>query len=123
MSSAVSAPMPLVRPPGVLGLDRHQILDRGGQHSGQRAEPGQQGLGDRLDVALGLAAEQEQLQQLIVGQVVDAGPARPLPQPLAMTGVVGRFGFFRWLFQHGLPRPRAKASLRRSGGTGLRGWR
>ncbi|MNC57575.1 hypothetical protein D3C75_1072500 [compost metagenome] len=88
----------------VLGPDRHQVLDRGGQNGGQGAEAGQQGLGDRLDVALRLAAEQKQLQQLIVGQVMDAGAARTFAQPLAVAGVV-RLGlrFFRRLIEHQPP--------------------
>ena len=71
--------------PRILGADGHQVFDAGGEHGGQRAEPGQQGLGDRFDVALRLAAEQEKLQQFVVRKMVQAGGPGAGAQPLSVT--------------------------------------
>jgi hypothetical protein len=48
---------------------------------------GQQGLGERFDVALRDGAEEEQLQQFVVGKAVQASGAGAFAQPLAVAAV------------------------------------
>ena len=47
-------------------------------------------LGERLHVALGYCAKQDQLEQFIVADGIGAGFEQPLPQALAMAVVVRR---------------------------------
>ncbi len=66
-----------------------EVFHRGRERRAQRAEAGEQVLGQRLDVAARERAEQQQLQRLVVGQGREARVQRPLAQPLAMAEVVG----------------------------------
>ena len=61
-----------------------QLGRRGGQHPRERAEPGQQRLGQRLDVAARDRAEQLQFEQFVVGQGGELA-AGALAQPLAVA--------------------------------------
>ena len=81
-----------------------------------------QELADVHSPALRLAAEQEQLQQLVVGKMMDARAARPLAQAFAMAGVVRRTGLVRLRIQRAPP-SRRTAYTRISVGTARRGWR
>ena len=59
------------------------------QHSTQRAKPCEQLLGQRFDVSTRHRAEQQQFHYLIVRQCRQSACHRPIPQPRAMTGIVG----------------------------------
>ena len=63
------------------------VLQRRRQGGGQRAEPRQQRLGQRLDVAHGDRAEEIEFKQFIVGQGLEPALQRPLTQALAMAAV------------------------------------
>ena len=49
-------------------------------------------LGERLDVAPRQRAKQNELEQLVVGQRLRPGLAKPFAQPFAMAVIVRRFG-------------------------------
>jgi hypothetical protein len=57
---------------------------------GERAELGDQRLGERLDVAARDGAEQHQLQQLVFGDGVGSAAEEAFPQPLAMAEIMRR---------------------------------
>ena len=75
-----------------------QEAARRAEHFAQGAETGDQGLGDRLDVASGNGAEQDELEELIIGEGVGAGFAEALAQPVAMAVMMAGFalGLARW---------------------------
>jgi hypothetical protein len=85
-------------------LDLFQPLRRRRQHFGERAELGDQLLGERLDVALRDGAKQHQLEQLIVGDGIGAGIAEARTQPLAMAEVMRR-ALGEAVFRIAVPRP------------------
>jgi len=61
-----------------------------GHHLGERAEPGDQFLGQLFDVALRDGAEQDQFEQFIIADGVLAGLAETVAQPLAVPVIMGR---------------------------------
>ena len=64
-------------------------------HLGEAAEALEKGLGQGFDVAPGQGREQDQFQQLVVGQGVRAALEQPFPQALPVTRVMrlARHGF------------------------------
>jgi hypothetical protein len=79
--------------------------DRRGDDFGERAEGRDQRLGERLDVAARQGAEQDEFEQLVVGQRLVASGAETLAQPLAVAVIMGlRLGealaALAFLFQH-----------------------
>ena len=60
---------------------------RRGDHFGEGAEFLQQHLGERLDVAAGNGAKQQQFEQFIIGQSLGAALQESLAQPFAVAGV------------------------------------
>ena len=82
--------------------DGLQLFGGGGEHAVQRAEPRQQRLGQRLDVAAREGAEEVELQQLIVGQRLQPALQRPLAQPLAMAELVALYANIRNPAPHAL---------------------
>ena len=70
-------------------VDFLQRLLLGAEHAADGAEAVQQALGQRLGVASGYRAEQQKLEQLVVGQAVGARLVEALAQPLAVAVVVG----------------------------------
>jgi hypothetical protein len=69
-----------------------QTRFRSGNHFGEGAEFGEQRLGQKLHVAAGQRAEQQELQEFVVAERIGAGFAEPRAQTLAMA-VVMRVGF------------------------------
>ena len=64
--------------------DLGETLRRGGHHFRERAEVGEQRLGERLDVSARERTEENELQELIVGKRVGAGLAEaPATAPCA----------------------------------------
>jgi hypothetical protein len=57
-------------------------------HFGERAEARDQVFGQRLDIALGNGAEQDQFEELVVAERVGARLEETRPQALAMAVVV-----------------------------------
>ena len=98
-ATILNSVMPASPSPFDLGEPRLRRRD----HLGERAECSQQRLGQRLDVAPRQRAEQQQLEQLVVGHRVGAGLAKALAQPLAVAVIMrqglgepafGRAAFF-----------------------------
>jgi hypothetical protein len=82
-----------------------QQLFRRVHRLGEGAEAGNERLGQRLGIAPRRGAEQDQLEQLVVGEGVWPRLAEALPEPLAMTEIMwpGRileahsaFAHWRW---------------------------
>jgi hypothetical protein len=65
-----------------------EALGRRRDHLGEGAEPGEQRLGQRLEIAAGDRPEQDELEQLVVGERLRAGLEEARPQPLAMSEIV-----------------------------------
>ena len=65
-------------------LDGQQILNRGGDHPGEAAEPRQQRAGERLGVAP-RQGEQHEFQHLVVGQRLWSRRQQALAQPQAVA--------------------------------------
>src|SRR5262245_14284278 len=61
---------------------------------GKGAEAGDQRLGHGLGVAARRGAEQDQLEQLVLGEGVGAALAETAPEPLAMTVIMRLAGIF-----------------------------
>ena len=65
-----------------------QALLRRIQRLGEASEVGKDGFGQRLGVAPRHRAEQDELEQLVVGKRIVAGLAEASPLPLAMAEIV-----------------------------------
>jgi hypothetical protein len=61
------------------------------QHAGEAAEPGDQRLGDRFDIAPRNCAEQQELDHLVIGQRLGTLFEQPLTQAVAMFVIVRLF--------------------------------
>jgi hypothetical protein len=89
-------------------LDLGEARTRRRDRLRERAEAGDQLLGERLDVAARQRPEQHQFHELVIGDGVAAGVVEPRPQPLAMAVIVrrrvleaGPVDFWRRLVGHG----------------------
>ncbi len=69
--------------------DLAQFAGGRAQHLGEGAEAGKQRLGDRLGVAARQRLEEDQLDQLVVGQRRAAAFVEALLQPFTVTEIVG----------------------------------
>ncbi len=75
--------------------DLHQPLRVRAEHRPEGTEPGDQRLGERLGVAAGDRAEEQQFKQFVIGQRLWARIHEAGAQPVAVAGM-GRGGFFRF---------------------------
>ena len=82
---------------------------RGGEHFREAAETGEQRLGQRLGVGAPDDLEEDQLEELVVGEGVGAGVAKTLLQAVAMADIVGNLAARRRRFLH-LVKPGAAGS-------------
>ena len=84
--------VPVVIPPGDGGFaePRHllQALLRSVQRLAEATELGEDCFGQRLGIAARQGAEQDQLEQLVVGKRIGASLAEALPQPFAVAEIV-----------------------------------
>ena len=74
---------------GADALDLLQLLGAGGQHIGQAAETLDQRLGDGLGVLARVVGEEQDFQDLVIGQRFRAAREQPLAHPVAMAEMAG----------------------------------
>jgi len=73
-------------------LDFAQPLGARRYHLGERAEAGDESLGERLDITPRHGAEKNELEQFILAQGIGAAFAEPVAQPLPVAEVMRRVG-------------------------------